>query len=98
MRDLLHLAVEFAGRCLVELCFLFQTEDAYGFQKSQWPDTIGICGVFRGFERDLHMALGGEVVYLVRLDLLDDPDQVRGVGQVAVVHEEIHVSLVGVFV
>ena len=44
------------------------------------------------------MTLGGEVVYLVRLDLLDDPDQVRGVGQVAVVHEEIHVSLVGVFV
>ena len=30
LRDLLHLAVEFAGRGLVELCFLFQAEDAYG--------------------------------------------------------------------
>ena len=44
------------------------------------------------------MALGGEVVYLVRLGFLDDPDQVRGVGQVAVMHEEIHVPLMGVFV
>ncbi len=44
------------------------------------------------------MALGGEVVYLVRLGFLDDPDKVRGVGQVAVVHEEIYVSLVGIFV
>ncbi len=42
------------------------------------------------------MALGCEVVYLVRLGFLDDPDQVRGVGQVAVVHEEIHVPLVGI--
>ena len=44
------------------------------------------------------MALGGEVVYFVRLDLLNDSDQVRGIGQVAVVHEEVYVSFVGVFV
>lgn len=44
------------------------------------------------------MALGGEVVYLVRLGFLDDPDQVRGVGKVTVVHEEIYVSLVGILV
>ena len=42
------------------------------------------------------MTLGGEVVYLIRLRLLDDPDQVSGICQVAVVHEEIHIPLVGV--
>jgi len=42
------------------------------------------------------MALGGEVIYLVRLRLLDDPNQVSGICQVAVVHEEIHVPLVRV--
>ena len=40
LRDLLHLAVELAGRGLVELCLLFQTEDSYGFQQSQCSDGI----------------------------------------------------------
>jgi len=35
------------------------------------------------------MALGAEVVDLVRLHLLDDPDQVRAVGEVAVVEGEL---------
>jgi len=30
LRDLLYLTVELTGRCLVELCLLFQAEDAYG--------------------------------------------------------------------
>jgi len=96
LRDLLDLAIEFAGRGLVELCFLFQSKDAYSFQKPQGSYGIGICGILGRIERDLHMALGGEVVYLVRLRFLDDPYQVRGVGQVAVMHEEIHVPLVRV--
>ena len=37
------------------------------------------------------MAHGGEVVYLVRLGLLDDADQIGGIGQVAVVQLELGV-------
>ena len=42
------------------------------------------------------MALGGEVVDLIRVRLLDDPDEIGGVGEVAVVHEETDVRLVRV--
>ncbi len=44
------------------------------------------------------MALGGEIVDLVGLNLLDDADQVGRVGQVAVMHEEADVRLVRVLV
>ena len=42
--------------------------------------------------------LRGQVVDLVGLGLLDDADEVGGVGQVAVVHEEAHAGLVRVVV
>ncbi len=44
------------------------------------------------------MALGSQVVYLIRLDLLDDPDQVGGIGQIAVVQDEVSVFGVRVLV
>jgi hypothetical protein len=44
------------------------------------------------------VALGGEIVDLVGLGLLDDPDQVGRVGQVAVMQEEVRVLLVRVLV
>ena len=39
-------------------------------------------------KRHLHMALGGEVVDLVGLGLLDDADEVGRVGHVAIVQDE----------
>ena len=44
------------------------------------------------------MALGGQVVDLVRLHLLDDADQAGTVGQVAVVQDELAPGFVGVLV
>jgi hypothetical protein len=44
------------------------------------------------------VALGGQVVDLVGLNLLEDADQVGGIGQVPVVEDEITVLLVGVLV
>jgi hypothetical protein len=44
------------------------------------------------------MALGTEVVDLIGLHLLDDPDQVAAVGEVAVVQGEARIALVGVLV
>ena len=36
----------------------------------------------------MHMALGGEVIDLVRLHFLHDADQVGGIGHVAVMQDE----------
>jgi hypothetical protein len=48
---------------------------------------VGIGGIFRRLEADLDVALGREIVDLVRLGFLHDPDQVRAVRQVAVMQD-----------
>ena len=35
------------------------------------------------------MALGAQIVHLVRLHLLHDPDEIGGVGQIAIVEYEL---------
>jgi hypothetical protein len=44
------------------------------------------------------MPLGAEGVDLIRLHLLDDPDQVGAVGEVAVVEHQARVALVRVLI
>ena len=44
------------------------------------------------------MRLGGEIVDFVRLGLLNDPDQIGGVGQIAVVKDEAGVFGLRIFV
>ncbi len=44
------------------------------------------------------MTLGSKVVDLIRLHLLDDPDQVGTVGEVAVVKNKARIALVRVLV
>ena len=44
------------------------------------------------------MALGREIVDFIRLHFLDDADQVRGVGEVAIVEDEVPVLGVGILV
>ena len=44
------------------------------------------------------MALGGQVVDFVQLDVLDDVNQVGGIGEVAVVHEEADVLFVEILI
>ena len=44
------------------------------------------------------MTLCTEVVDLIRLHLLDDPDQVGAVGEVAVMEHQARVTLVGILV
>ena len=74
------------------------TEDADRFEQPQRAERVGIGGIFRRLEADLHMALRGEIVDLVGLDLLDDADQVGGVGHVAVMQMEAAPALVRVLV
>ena len=73
-------------------------EEADRFQQAQGAQAVGVGGIFGGLEADLHMALGGEIVDLVGLGLLDDADQVGRVGHVAVMQDEARIGLVRVLI
>jgi hypothetical protein len=92
LRDRPDLAVELAGRGLVEARRLVQAEDADGFQQAHHADAVGVRRVLRRLEADLDVGLGAEVVDLVRAGLGEDADQVGGIRQVAVVQEEAGVG------
>lgn len=44
------------------------------------------------------MALGAQVVDLIRLQLLNDPDQIGAVGEVAIVQGQARIIFVGILV
>ena len=94
LRALGHLAVKLRGRGLVEARLLAEPEDADRLEQAQRADGIGVGGVFRLLERHHDVALGGEVVDLIRLNLLDHPQQARGIGHVAVVEGEGQAAIV----
>ena len=75
-----------------------EAEDAHRLEQAQRAERVGVGRVLGGLEAHQHVRLGGQVVDLVGLGLLHDADQVGGVGQVAVVHEEAHAGLVRVVV
>ena len=91
-------AVQLRGGCLVEARLLLEAEDPHRLEQPERPEGVDVAGVLGLLERDGDVALRGEVVDLVRLDLLDDPGQVRGVGEIAVVQEEADALLVRVAV
>src|SRR6516165_12677645 len=76
LRYFADIAVKFGGGGLIEPRTLFQAEDANGLEKAQWPKRIGIGGVFRGFETDLDVDLGGGVVDFGWLGFLNDANEI----------------------
>ncbi len=98
LRNLLDQAVELRGAGLVELRLLFEAEDADRFEQAQRAERVGVGGVLGLLEGDLDVGLRAEVVDLVGLDLLDDVDERRGVGEVAVVEDEVRRGMVRVLV
>ena len=82
--DFLYFTVKFRSGGLVNLCLFLHAEDADSFQHTQRADGICLCGVFRYVERYFYMALCSEVIYFVRLYLLDDADQRAAVRHVTV--------------
>ena len=96
--NFLDLAEHLAGGGLVKAGFLLQTENADGLQETQGTEGVAVGGVFRGFKRNLDMALGGQVIDFVRLDVPDNADQVGGIGEIAVVHEETDMLFVEILV
>ena len=59
---------------------------------------VSISGVFRGLETYLNVALGREIVDFRRLRFLNNTDEVRRIGHVAVMQCEAHVLLVLILV
>ena len=72
----------------------FPAENADGLEQAKRAKPIGIGGVFRRFERDLHMRLRREIVDLVRLRFLHDADDIGRVGHIAVMQLEGNALLV----
>ena len=98
LRDLLDEAVELRRGGLIELGLLFEAEDADGFEEAKGAHGVGVGGVLGLLEGDLDVRLRAEVIDLVGLDLLHDVDERRGVGQVAIVQDELGVRVVRIFI
>lgn len=79
-----HQAVQFGSGSLIETGFVFQTENAYGFQQAQRAQTIHVGGIHRRIKGNLHMTLGREIIDFIRPHFLNNADKIRGVGQIAV--------------
>ena len=93
LRDGFDLAVEFGGRGLVDAAGVFQAGLAHRLEDAQDADRVGIRRVLRRVETDLDVALGGQVVDLVRPDGLDDFDKAHAVAHVPVVEMEMGMTL-----
>ncbi len=76
LRDLLHLAVEFGRRSLVDPGHVRQAQQPHGLEDAQGADAVDIGRVLGLLEAHLDMRHGAEIVDLVGLYLLDDPDDV----------------------
>ena len=96
LRNFLHKSVQLTCACLIEACFLFESEKTDGLQQAECSNGIDISRVFRCFKADRHMALGSKVVHLIGLDFSDEADKVAAVGKVAVVEVEVQFSTVGI--
>jgi hypothetical protein len=88
LRHLLHLAVELRRGGLVELGLLLEATDADGVQQAQRADAVDIGCVLWAFERHSDMALGTEVVDLVRLHELNDAHEAGAVAQITVMQHQ----------
>ena len=85
LRHFLHFPKELGSGGLVDACLLLHTEDAYGFEHAQGTYSIGFGGIFGHVEGYFDMALGGKIIYFVRLHTLDDANQRTGVRHVSIV-------------
>ncbi len=88
LRNLLYFAEHFAARSLVKT--RADSGFANRFQNANRAQAGDVGGVLGDVEADPHMALRGEVVNFVRLQLVNQFHQVDRVAQVAVVQKHPH--------
>src|ERR1700722_379394 len=98
LRNLLDLTEHFRRRGLIETGLLFQSQNTDGLENAQRPQRVRVRGVLRRFKRDTDVTLGREVIDLIRLYLLHDPNEIRGISQVTVVQVQPHALLMRILV
>ena len=98
LRYLLYQAVELAGAGLVDACLFSKPQNPHRLQDPQSAQRIAVSSVFRTLKTHRYMALGAEVINLIGLHLLDDPDEVGAVGKVAVVEHQARIAYMGILV
>ena len=98
MRHLLHKAVELTGARLVDPGFLREPQYAHRLENPQRSQRIAVGRVFGRFKAHRHMALGAKVINLIRLHLLDDPNQVGAIGEIAVVEHKAGIAFMRILV
>ena len=94
LRALRHLAEHLAAGGLVEAHGQLRVADC--FQEVDGSQGVGLHGVDRLLEADMHVRLGAEIVNLVGLHAGEDLAQSRAVDEVAVVQEEPGLRVVGI--
>ena len=77
---------------------IVKTQDADRFEKAQCAKRVSIRGIFRGLETHLDVALRGEIINFVRLNLLNDANEVRRIGEVAIMQKKVNASLMRVLI
>jgi hypothetical protein len=77
---------------------LRKTQQPDGFEYAQRTDAVGIRGVLRRLKAHVHMAHGGEVIYLVGLHFLDDTDQVGRIGKVSIMQHKMAIGRMRIFI
>jgi len=92
LRNFFDLSVEFACAGLINTAGLFEVVGTHSFKHSENASSINVGGEFRGVKRNLHMALGREVIDFSRLDLAHDLHEAHGVAHVGVVQVEIRLA------
>ena len=94
MWDGLRLAVHLAAGGLVEA--RAQSHFADRFQNADRADGGDVRSVFRNFETDAHVALRGQMINFVRLQLVQEFNEVDRITKVAHVQKKPHAVDVGV--
>ena len=75
---------------------VLQPQDAHRLEQAKRAEGVGVRGVLRRLEAHLHVALRREVIDFVRAGVLQQADEVGGVGHVAVVQKEARPALMRV--
>jgi len=91
--NLLYLAVQLGGRCLIDAASVLQTAEAHSLQYAQHTGGIDIGRELRHIEADLHMALSGQIVDLIRAHGADDREDAHRIAQIAIVQVEARMTL-----
>ena len=89
LRHFPHQTEQLGCGCLIKTRMVGQRGDADGFQQTQCAQGIHIRRVFRRFKRNLHMALGRQIIDFVRLYFLHDTHEVAGIAEVAVMQNKM---------